>query len=249
MKQLSQDARKILKNLCSKLLWESKNRMLHTLSKPSQRAVEYCGLSSSTVARCMKEVKSKGSPKKKSKGKPQSMKCGPKPSLDSFDKNLIERTVKNMLQKNEMVTLPRLQTVLKMENSLNVSTSTLWRVVHQRGFVFKATKGNRKILCQRTDLQVARMKYLRKLKELDEQFKRVYLDETWVNAGHTFKKEWVSRDGSVGRNIPPGKGKRLILLHATTEENLLPDCKLLFESISTDQRDYHAEMNADIFET
>ena len=49
--------------------------------------------------------------------------------------------------------------------------------------------------------------------------------------------------------IPVGRGQRLILLHAVDQKTgFLPDCKLLFKSVSTDGRDYHTEMNGTVFE-
>ena len=53
----------------------------------------------------------------------------------------------------------------------------------------------------------------------------VYLDETWVNVNHCMKGEWsdsrVSKtsrmtgsENGVGKCVPSGKGKRLIVLDA-----------------------------------
>ena len=58
------------------------------------------------------------------------------------------------------------------------------------------------------------------MKDLREsgQFKCAALDETAINAHHTYPKEWLSNDGTVGRLIPTGRGKRLVLLHAIHED-------------------------------
>ena len=70
-----------------------------------------------------------------------------------------------------------------------------------------------------------------------------------MNANHTYPKEWISNDRRVGRLIPTGKGKRLVLLHAAHETGgFIRDAELLFKSHSTDGRDYHKEMNASVFE-
>ena len=77
----------------------------------------------------------------------------------------------------------------------------------------------------------------------------IYLDETWINSHHTHPKEWVSNDGKIGRCLPTGRGKRLILLHAVDERTwFLPDCQLLFQSHSADGRDYHTEINSAMYE-
>jgi hypothetical protein len=53
----------------------------------------------------------------------------------------------------------------------------------------------------------------------------------------------VSNDGSDAPQIPSGKGKRLIVLHAgTRSEGLIDGCDLVFLAKSKDG-DYHQEMN------
>lgn len=84
-----------------------------------------------------------------------------------------------------------------------------------------------------------------------------YLDETWINAGHTVNKVW--KDSSVltarqafveglstGLKDPSGKGKRLIVTHIGSDEGFVKDGLLLFESKKTG--DYHEEMNSETFE-
>ena len=59
----------------------------------------------------------------------------------------------------------------------------------------------------------------------------------------------MKADGTTARIISTGRGQRLIHLQAVDDKTgFLPDCKLLFKSISTDGRDYHTEMNGVIFE-
>ena len=58
---------------------------------------------------------------------------------------------------------------------------------------------------------------------------------------------WLPVDDSSAPNIPSGKGKRLIILHAgTSSEGLIEGCDLVFEANSEDE-DYHKEMNACVF--
>ena len=76
----------------------------------------------------------------------------------------------------------------------------------------------------------------------------MYTDETWVNANHTAQYQWHPPDPTLDRNIPTGRGQRLIVLHAGCKElGFLPDCELVFQSKSKDGRDYHTEMNGDVF--
>ena len=82
----------------------------------------------------------------------------------------------------------------------------------------------------------------------EQGFITVYLDETWVDTNHTASHQWTSSNPSKNRKLPLGKGQRFVVLHAGCEKGFLPGCDLVFESISTDERDYHPEMNANIFE-
>ena len=45
-----------------------------------------------------------------------------------------------------------------------------------------------------------------------------------------------------------GKGDRLVLLHAMTNNGFVPGCQLLFRGHSTDGCDYYEEMNAMVLE-
>ena len=75
----------------------------------------------------------------------------------------------------------------------------------------------------------------------------MYMDETWVNQNHCTDYMWLPNDGSDAPNIPSGKGKHLIVLHAgTRSEGLIDGCDLVFLAISTDG-DNHQEMNSVVF--
>jgi transposase len=103
-----------------------------------------------------------------------------------------------------------------------------------------------------------RRKYLRQIKQFRAEGRTIYyLDETWVNAGHTIqkvlkdqtvgsRKEAFLRGLSTGLQNPAGKGKRLILLHIGSDKGVVDSGKLVFESKST--KDYHEEMDGKRFE-
>ena len=101
------------------------------------------------------------------------------------------RTIRKMWDNQEPVFLKKLLRILYKEHNMEISKTTLYRVMRRKGLIFKNTKGNRKILMERQDLQVERAKYLRKLKQFKDKdaFEIVYMDETWVNANHTKSKE------------------------------------------------------------
>ncbi|XP_048258693.1 uncharacterized protein LOC125384209 [Haliotis rufescens] len=62
-----------------------------------------------------------------------------------------------------------------------------------------------------------------------------------LTPGHTAAYQWSHPDTrEPQRKIPPGKGDRLIVLHAGSHRGFLPGCDLVFRSRSTDGRHYHA---------
>lgn len=119
------------------------------------------------------------------------------------------------------------------------------------------TRNRKSILLDREDLITWRQSYLVDIKKFREEGKQIYyLDETWVNEGHTPKKCW--RDETIksakqaflsglstGLTSPTGKGKRLIILHIGSEKGFVDGGALVFESCKSS--DYHEEMNSDKF--
>ncbi|XP_011404422.1 PREDICTED: uncharacterized protein LOC105313010 [Amphimedon queenslandica] len=65
-------------------------------------------------------------------------------------------------------------------------------------------------------------------------------------------RSWVEKDEVTGETLgsiscPSGKGKRLIILHAGSEDGWIPNCDLVYQSIE-EEGDYHEEMNCQSFE-
>nr|XP_023013716.1 uncharacterized protein LOC111503599 [Leptinotarsa decemlineata] len=134
---------------------------------------------------------------------------------------------------------------------------TFRKLVHEMKFTYG--KVDRKsILIERQEIIAWRRNYLRKIDEFRKLKKKLYfMDDTWVNQGHTVKKVW--QDGnitsarqafieglSVGLKQPSGKGSRLIVTHIGSDSGFLPNGELIFKSKKTG--DYHEEMNAEVFE-
>ena len=114
------------------------------------------------------------------------------------------------------------------------------------------------MLLDRQDIIFWRRQYLRDMSRYRSEKRTIfYLDETWVNEGHSVQKIWQdnniqsSRQAfieglSTGLKIPAGKGRRLIITHIGSESGFVNGGLLEFESKST--KDYHEEMTADVFE-
>lgn len=126
------------------------------------------------------------------------------------------------------------------------------------GFTF--VKRNRdSLLMERTDLVLWRATYLRAIRKHRLDDKTIYyLDETWVNAGHTRSKVWkdttvkTPRDAfnkglTVGLKNPSGKGERLIVVHAGSSEGFVDGAAEVFRA-KKGSGDYHEEMDGARFE-
>lgn len=114
------------------------------------------------------------------------------------------------------------------------------------------------MLIDRDDIIIWRRNYLRTMKKYREEGRKIYyLDETWLNEGHTVAKAWQDQNVktrrqaflegfSTGLKAPSGKGRRLIITHIGSDSGFVEGGLLLFESKSTG--DYHEDMNAARFE-
>ena len=212
------------------------------LNNPGKRVRHALGINKDTFRRWMKE-------EPECKDLTQIRKRRPK--LDSFDKDVVRRAIVTMLENQELVSLRKLKAFLEQTHDIQVSKQTLWKTVRQVGFTFRKTAGGKNAICERPHLVAARSKYLRQIRNLrQEGYDIVYLDESWINSHHTVKKEWMSVDGSQRRNIPSSKGERIIIAHAGSREvGFIPNAGLVFNAKSKDNRDYHSEMNGEIFQS
>ncbi|XP_072400478.1 uncharacterized protein [Diabrotica undecimpunctata] len=114
-------------------------------------------------------------------------------------------------------------------------------------------------LIEKSEVVIWRRNYIKKIRQYRTEKRKIYyLDETWLNEGHTVNKVWhdlnitSSRqafvDGlSTGLKAPSGKGRRLIITHIGSESGFLPGGLLCFESKKSG--DCHEDMDAQRFET
>ena len=175
--------------------------------------------------------------------------------IDDFSQEVIRRKIYKLYEKKTLPTIKLIQNEIKDE--INVSDSLLRMTLLRMGFCWRRTTDDRRVIIERTDSKAARARYIRTIKQHRSEGKNiVYLDETWVNAGHTTPFTWLPQlklvgiggDSEIVRNlpqIPPGKGKRLIILHAGSENGFVPDMDLVFEGKKSG--DYHQEMNTTVF--
>ncbi|XP_054267245.1 uncharacterized protein LOC128989381 [Macrosteles quadrilineatus] len=164
-------------------------------------------------------------------------------AIDGFQQDAIRRHIYDYIRKKEHPTIKKLLISLRDANLFRGSSFSLKSVLVTLGFEYKKLN-RRRILLERNDIVAWRCRFLREVKDLNFD-KIVWLDETWVNTGHTLARGWTDETTEGTLAAPIGKGSRLILLHAGTSEGFVPNCCLLFSSKKT--TDYHEEMNHDKF--
>ena len=130
--------------------------------------------------------------------------------------------------------------------------STLARTLDRWGFEFG--KGTRtQHLKEKDYIVVARQHYLRKMRQNRTASvsglirPAVYLDESYVNKNHSNDFVWYSSEDGPWIQKPTGKGERLIIMNAITQDGWVPEAKVVFKS-TRKTGDYHGQMNGDLFQ-
>ena len=80
-------------------------------------------------------------------------------------------------------------------------------------FAYTRCGVNQKVLMERQDVVLSRIRYLRRVRELRETgYTVTYTDETYVHNSHAVPKCW--QDGTTGLKLPFSKGNlRMVELH------------------------------------
>ncbi|XP_060843069.1 uncharacterized protein LOC132923230 [Rhopalosiphum padi] len=172
--------------------------------------------------------------------------------LDDFDNEVVRRVVHSFYDKGEFPTTAKILVELREKLNYRGSKSSVKIILKQLNFKYKKCNDGRKFLMERSDIVAVRVKFLRKMNE----FRRngdtrpvVYLDETWVNQNHIRGRIWQNEENTEGLKVPAGKGSRLIICHAGSPSfGFIKESKLIFRCNSGNNKDYHSQMNATIFE-
>lgn len=172
---------------------------------------------------------------------------------DDFTLSCIRRKFHAFFRRNEIPTLDKLLRQLNDNAEIfpqNISRTTLYRLLKDMGFSYERRR-RQAALIERSDIILWRRQYLRSIKKHREDKRNIYyLDETWVNEGHTENYVWkdtsiesaqhASSSGlTTGLSAPRGKGRRLIVAH-------IPNVTGIFVGKKTG--DYHEEMDGEHFE-
>ncbi|KAM7282786.1 uncharacterized protein ISCGN_000027 [Ixodes scapularis] len=229
-----------------------------------QLTSEYTGVGARRVVAIKKEAITNSGLLQTSTGKrPKSVRTRRRlVQYDSFLLSALRSCVHGFFRRNETPTVTKIREALiealnDDEVAVEPSPSTVYRLLHDIGFELQKRSRN-SLLIEKDDILVWRAKYLRSILKFRAEGKAIYyLDETWVNAGHTVNKTWVdttvrsARDAgnrglSTGLKNPSGKGNRLIVTHFGGDQGFVEGCLDIFHGVKSG--DYHDEMDGNRLE-
>lgn len=146
-----------------------------------------------------------------------------------------------------MPTCKKLLPVLRDKINFRWSEWSLRQILKEMGFKWRKCGSKRKLLIERPDIVNWRFEYLRDIRKLRGQNKKIfYIDETWIDSNLTFQKCWKSVDvDSVLPDINPSN--RVIVVDIGSEEGFLKGGRLIYKANSA-KGDYHGQMNSVNFE-
>lgn len=211
-----------------------------------QRVVNALGVSIASVKRIMAD-NSRGvdlvDPEQILRGRP------PRVLADSMQ-TIVREYVREANREGSYVTLEMLCRHLEsVDSEQEFSIRTLGRALDRWGFTFgKGIRSQR--LKEKDHVVAARQRYLRQKRANRKGYgvirPEVYLDETYVNKNHSNDFVWYFDDDGPWIQKPTGKGERLIIINAITQDGWVPGATLTFKS-SKKTGDYHGQMNQEIF--
>lgn len=183
---------------------------------------------------------------------------GSKPyAVDESVKTICQDTIRSYNINRKHLSIRLLVGILNDEYNITVARETLrrclfrWKIIH--GSVQRYTA-----LRERNYVVRARREYLTKKMIINrDRVPLVYIDESYINKNHSgsdaswYCCNWKNDprlDKSFGPyiNKPSGKGERLIMLNAVTENGWVDGARLVFQAKSR-SGDYHGSMDEENF--
>ena len=164
---------KDIKNLMKKMLsnLEKEKRLkstLKSLNNPLSRLSSYTGVSERTIKRWI-NTRTEEKPKPVTRIKDFR-------NIDEFNIDLIMRTIRKMWDNQEPIFLKKLLRVLHKDHNIEISKTTLYRVMRRKGLKFKNTKGNSKRWTAESLSMSARLQTTTMLADrLDAKYETPYL--------------------------------------------------------------------------
>ena len=251
-KRVNSTAKNIIFNVYSFFEKESAKTKNKAPPRLTHKTAEATGYSERTVRRIVSEKSAQSgaafcSPAKRYKLDRKKI------VLDDFDTEALRRAIHEFYSEKKYPTMDSLLSAVKEKGIFSGERTTLWRVIRKMGFKYKKVNDKRYIY-EQPRIIVWRHEYLRRLRRNRREGRPViYLDETWANARDGIEKMWVEDDPRAvggtkgGIRKPSGKGSRLIILHAGSDNGWINGADLVFQSKKA-TGDYHDEMTSEHFE-
>lgn len=135
-----------------------------------------------------------------------------KSELSVAELGLIRTCIYNFHKtEKRLITLAALQMKIKTDFNINLTRTTMFRVLHKIGFKFVKSQNNRVYLIEKPEIVKKRKEYLISIEEYRSQNRPiVYLDESYVHTYYTAEKSWYDKSIN-GFRKKIGKGQRFII--------------------------------------
>ncbi|KAJ1519168.1 hypothetical protein ONE63_011224 [Megalurothrips usitatus] len=169
--------------------------------------------------------------------------------LDSFIQDSIERIIVRQDQSGISPTLKEIyEAVRHAHPHFPYGKSHLHLKLRAMGYAYK-TLDHRMDVKNSERIRRRRVEYMSRIARLrTEVYRIVYLHETWYDS-HDVKRKGFTNGRHSLTNAAPSRGKRIIILHAGTEEGFVDGCLYLATKNMKDaMADYHENMTVEVFE-
>lgn len=169
--------------------------------------------------------------------------------VDNFLCDLIRRVIYGFFRQNKSPTIENIFQKLKNDTEFPYSPRHLSRLVKNLGFKFRRLN-KRNVIVESPRIIVWRYKFLKTISRMRSEGRKIYyLDETWYDTHDVAKRGWVDSSCNCVLDAPLARGKRVIILHAGSEDGWVPNGLLVSaKNIKDASADYHEDMTANLFE-
>lgn len=248
---LNKQAQKILRNVHSFFKQDSKNPVVPSKSI-LKRAALATGIGKRTVQRYLKLKEVVDTPRKKRTKRPKKFL-----KVDEFMLGVIRRAVYYFYAQNIPPTAEMVMNKVKEDTAgtnyaFTGGITTFRKILRFLGFRWRKVTQDKSVLIESYRIKKWRHQYIRKIREARRNgIPIVWLDETWFNSGDAECKSWVDGTDATKRKIKiSGKGKRIIIVHAGSDEGWVEDALFVLctKDTSESHADYHDDMDAHNFE-
>lgn len=245
--EFTPEMRKMVVNV--KHFFDNAKKTRDSLKRPATKlAASALNVSESTVKVIMAAYNKKGDDglvysKSEQRGRPSY-------AVESGIEPLVRQFIRKANRNGEQVNIDIIRNFMRDELHCKVAHTTLWRALQRWGFEFgtgvrsaQLKESERIIVLRRQYLRLKRANRDRNGKTIQPE---VYLDESYVNKNYSNDNTWYFEEDGIIIGKPTGKGDRLIIVNAITQDGWVPNAKLVFKA-SKKTGDYHSNMNWDNF--